>query len=45
MLAGDRDDNEHYNKSITLTQYHVPGGTGCIFIRAYALPFFFVSLK
>jgi hypothetical protein len=35
-------DNEHYNKSITLTQYHV-AGMGCIFIRAYALPFFFVA--
>jgi hypothetical protein len=36
-------DNEHYNKSITLTQYHV-AGKGCIFIRAYALPCFFVAL-
>jgi hypothetical protein len=32
----NRVDNEHYNKSITLTQYHV-AGKGCIFIRAYAL--------
>jgi hypothetical protein len=37
------DDNEHYNKSITLTRYHVLG-TGCIFILAYALPFFFLPL-
>jgi hypothetical protein len=39
----NRVDNEHYNKSIILTQYHV-AGKGCIFIRAYALPFFFVAL-